>query len=630
MIYCGTAAIVELTQQAQCFNGRAMTPTVDNMDGIRVRLLVLVCITALPGFLLTLVMIHRERNLFEAKAKQKALQVLQQALLKEYNLVDQTEALLKQLSEQPQVVDSNPVVCNAFMAKIHQQHSIYTTFGAISPAGLVTCSAIPLPGSTRATDRSWFQQAIRTQSFAVGKYKVGRITNRPILSFGYPVIDSTKAVKAVVFASLDLSYINELVAVEQLPLTTTISIIDREGTILVRSPEGAKWIGKSIRDTPLFSELRTSKGKTVTAEASDVDGVSRIYALGRLLPQDVPDLTIVIGIPESSVQSQSNRDLRDSLLLVSLITGLALVSAGWFSQQSIQRPITRLQAVTHQLAEGNLQVRVQSPYGPGKLGQLAIAFNEMADALERYLAERANVQREQERAELELRFVSIVSHELRSPLSALKMVAELLETFGEQITEERKQFYFQQLGALVNQMTQLMDDVLLIRRAEVENLATRPSRLDLENFCRSLIRHLQTGMNQARAIAVSCQGDCATVFLDEALLRSILTNLLTNALKYSSPESTVHLDLSCTEQAVVIQIRDEGIGIPADDQIRLFEMFYRAGNVNGISGTGLGLAIVKRFVECLDGEITFESVVGVGTTFTVILPLLSESEVKPT
>lgn len=594
------------------------------MDGIRVRLLILVFMAALPGFLLTLVMIPRERNLLETNTKQEALQLLQQAMLKEHNLVDQSEALLKQLSEQPQVMGADAAACNAFMAKRHQQYPLYTTLGVIRPDGLVTCSAIPVTDSIRVNDRSWFQTVIRTRSFAIGKYKIGRITNRPILSLGYPVVDSTNVVKAVVFASLDLTHINELVALKDLPLKTTVGIIDREGTILVRSPDGAQWIGKSIRDTPLFNELKTSRGKTVTVEASDVDGVPRLYALGRLLPQEVPDLTIVIGIPEGSIQTQTNRDLIISLLLGFFVTSLALAISEWFSRQSIQRPIARLQAVTHQLAEGNLQVRVQPPYGAGKLGLLAVAFNEMAVALERYVAERANVQREQERAEMELRFVSVVSHELRSPLSSLRMVIELLETFGEQITEERKQFYFQQLSTLVHQMTQLMNDVLLIRSAEVGNLEIRSSRLDLEGFCRHLMSQLQVGTNQERTIAISCEGDCSNVFLDEALLRSILTNLLSNAMKYSSPESMVYLDLSVTEQTVVMEIRDKGIGIPAEDQVRLFEMFYRAGNVGGISGTGLGLAIVKRFVELLYGEITFESAVGIGTTFRVLLPLQPE------
>lgn len=580
---------------------------------------------ALPGFLLPLIMIHRDRNLYEAKAKQEALQLLQQAVLKKYNLVNNTKDLLKQLSKQPEVMGANATACNQFMANLRQKYPFYTTLGVVNPDGLATCSAIPMKGSVRADDRLWFQRAIQTRNFAVGKYQIGKITNLPIVSFAYPVVDSAGAVQSVIFASLDLSYINQLVAAEQLSPGTTVSVIDREGTILVRSPEGAKWVGKSIRDTPLFRELSSSKGQTVTVETFDADGVPHIFALGRLLPQELPELTMVIGIPEENVQAQVVRNLTVSLLLVLFVTGAALAIAGWFSQQFIQRPIARLQAATDQMTAGDLQARVEPPYGTRQLERLAVTFNDMADALEHHIAERATVQQERERAELELRFVSVVSHELRAPLSTLQMIAEMFETFGERISEERKQSYLRQLRILVDQMTQLMNDVLLIRRAETANLQIRRSRLDFADFCQNLIRSLQVGDNQERAIALDCQGDCSNVWLDETLLQSILTNLLTNAMKYSSPETTVYLDLNCTEQTVILQVRDEGIGIPVDDQARLFEMFYRAGNVGSISGTGLGLAIVKRFVDLLQGEMTVESVVNVGTTFRVVLPLLPEA-----
>ncbi len=124
------------------------------------------------------------------------------------------------------------------------------------------------------------------------------------------------------------------------------------------------------------------------------------------------------------------------------------------------------------------------------------------------------------------------------------------------------------------------------------------------------------------------QGRYTNACLDEKLLQHILTNLLTNAIKYSPQGSTVHFDLTCQDRELIFQIQDEGIGIPPEDRERLFESFHRAANVKNIPGTGLGLAIVKRCVDLQGGKIAVTSQVGVGTTFTVTLPLNNQIPVE--
>jgi signal transduction histidine kinase len=121
-------------------------------------------------------------------------------------------------------------------------------------------------------------------------------------------------------------------------------------------------------------------------------------------------------------------------------------------------------------------------------------------------------------------------------------------------------------------------------------------------------------------IRFNCRGDCTNTYLDEKLLRQILTNLLTNAVKYSPHGSTVRFEIECKKDIAVLRIQDEGIGIPTEDLPELFESFHRASNVGTIPGTGLGLAIVKKSVDLHGGQLAVDSVVGVGTTFTLTLP----------
>ena len=174
-------------------------------------------------------------------------------------------------------------------------------------------------------------------------------------------------------------------------------------------------------------------------------------------------------------------------------------------------------------------------------------------------------------------------------------------------------------------MTALLDDVLLLGRAEMGKLQFNPAPLDLERFCFNLIEEIRLSTGNDRTIAFVIQGECTKVTMDESLLRQILNNLLSNAMKYSPVGSTVYFDLFYQNRAVIFQVRDEGIGVPPEDLEKLFESFHRASNVGNIPGTGLGLAIVKQSVDLHGGAIAVASEVGVGTTFTVTLPFINGS-----
>jgi signal transduction histidine kinase len=140
-------------------------------------------------------------------------------------------------------------------------------------------------------------------------------------------------------------------------------------------------------------------------------------------------------------------------------------------------------------------------------------------------------------------------------------------------------------------------------------------------FCHELVEELQLSSQEKHRISFTFLGSYREACLDEKLLRQILTNLLSNALKYSPDGGKIYFELAFAQDTVTFRIQDEGIGIPLKDQAQLFEVFYRSSNVGTISGTGLGLAIVKRCVDVHQGQISVESNVGVGTTFIVTLPL---------
>ena len=174
-------------------------------------------------------------------------------------------------------------------------------------------------------------------------------------------------------------------------------------------------------------------------------------------------------------------------------------------------------------------------------------------------------------------------------------------------------------------MLHLLNEVLLLSRADSGQLQCQLAPLDLEQFCRQLIEELQMSVSEKHQLVFSCQGECTEAVLDASLLRHILSNLLSNASKYSPDGSIIRLELICQDATAIFRIQDQGIGIPLDDQKRLFQPFARAKNVGAIPGTGLGLTIVKKCVKAHKGQISVTSEVGIGSTFTVTLPLTNQS-----
>lgn len=234
---------------------------------------------------------------------------------------------------------------------------------------------------------------------------------------------------------------------------------------------------------------------------------------------------------------------------------------------------------------------------------------------------RNALEKERELNELRSGFVSLVSHEFRTPLTTIQSSAELLERYGDRYSNEKKQIHFRRIQTAVSRMTNLLDDVLTIGKAEAGQLKFEPSPMDVEAFCSNMVESMQIIAHPQHTINFVVQGECTDAQMDEKLLEHIMTNLLSNAMKYSPQGGIVKFNLICHAESVVFRIQDSGIGIPEKDLEKLFDSFRRASNVGTIPGTGLGLAIVQKCVELHGGQIRVESELGVGTTFIVTLPL---------
>lgn len=234
------------------------------------------------------------------------------------------------------------------------------------------------------------------------------------------------------------------------------------------------------------------------------------------------------------------------------------------------------------------------------------------------------LQKEKELVDLKSRFVSIASHEFRTPLSTITLATGYLKKFKHKLTPEEIDDKLANIERQVSHMTHLLDDVLMIGKGEAGKIPVRLVTINVPEFFESLCREVEQSTAKTHSIRLTHRLQIPIMLSDEKLLRNIFINTLTNAIKFSPYARYVDLTLTGDAKKVSLQVRDYGIGIPAEDMEQLFEPFHRGSNANTIQGTGLGLSIMKKGVDLLRGFIDVKSEVGAGTTLTITLPLLHE------
>ena len=232
---------------------------------------------------------------------------------------------------------------------------------------------------------------------------------------------------------------------------------------------------------------------------------------------------------------------------------------------------------------------------------------------------------EKELGELKTRFVSMVSHEYRTPLTVISSSASVIRQAIENSRPEMAEKFINRIEKSVETMTELMENVLTLGKSASKEI-TEFQEINLPDFTSNIVTNIFAAYNYNTKVNVETSGEIPIIYSNETALEHILQNLVTNAMKYTINEQDAKVIISVApDERIRIDVADKGIGIPEQDIKNLFTDFYRANNVGNISGTGLGLSIVKQNVEALGGDLTVSSQVGVGTTFTVLLPINSRA-----
>lgn len=295
----------------------------------------------------------------------------------------------------------------------------------------------------------------------------------------------------------------------------------------------------------------------------------------------------------------------------------ALLGGFWLAHE--RRQIQRLRAAERAVRELNtdLEDRIRA-----RTAELQGANERLRQAEKDLLRTLAA---EKELSGLKTRFVSMVSHELRNPLGIVMCSTEVLKNYPDALSESEREGHLQAIHESSQRMSALMEEVLFLGRVEAGRIQCTRLPLQLESLCRRAIAETVTTHRSTNPVEIRFHGDLDGATGDESLIRHILTNLVSNALKYSSAGKPVEVELRRSGPMGILRVTDVGIGIPPADVAHVFDGFYRGSNVGSVSGFGIGLSIVRRCVEMLGGSIRFESHEGLGTWFEVELPLFAET-----
>jgi PAS domain S-box-containing protein len=279
-------------------------------------------------------------------------------------------------------------------------------------------------------------------------------------------------------------------------------------------------------------------------------------------------------------------------------------------------------------------VPLSDPFG--KIMQALIVANNITEQKKAAGEVLKALEKERQLNTLKSRFVSMASHEFRTPLSTIMSSVTLIGRYKDPIYEEKRTKHIDRIKGSVRNLNNILNDLLSLGKLEEGKISIHPETFDLCNFTQEVVEEHQAVAKEGQVIHYRHEGIEQLVSLDKHLLKNIFHNLLSNAIKYSPPDSEIEVRTHWQAESLTLEVQDQGMGIPTEEHEHLFERFFRARNATNIQGTGLGLNIVKEYVSLMDGKISFISKLEGGTTFTIILPHknlsqnLSHHEENPT
>lgn len=293
--------------------------------GLRFQLVVLVLLAILPALVMIVYTTTEQQRLTVIQARENALKLARATANSQEQIIEGARHLLIALAQLAPVRSKNPTTCSTVFANLLSQYPSYANLGVIDQDGLLFCSALPLTtGPINTFDRPYFKRSLETRAFNVGEFQISRLISDPVLTLAYPVLDERGDMIALVFAGMDLKWLNRNISKTQLPSGAFIQILDRDGLTLARSPDPEQWLGKPMAEPNIADQVLTHGEGWL--EAPDAQGTDRLYVFTQVQSASSGDIYVIIGIPQSIVFAESNQISLRNLFALGLVGVLALAA----------------------------------------------------------------------------------------------------------------------------------------------------------------------------------------------------------------------------------------------------------------------------------------------------------------
>jgi len=594
---------------------------------IRARLIWLVLFALLPALAIIVYdEIQLRRRIFQ-EIHREAAKVGSLLQERTESLIKETHAQLRALARMPEIRAMN-TSAGARLAEVLGDQPIYTSLAVTDPSGKVVCSDFPFQGEARFDRFDSFKKTIATKSFSLGKYNFNPISGKPGFNLGYPLLEPDGRLTGVLIASLGFSWVADFIAQADLPREAAMVIFDSDGTVLHRTLEPDKWVGRNMGKALLVQTI-LKQGGAGKAVLKGLDGVERLYAYAPIRSGTAEmNAYLAVGIPVSVAEAEARHSLLRNVLIL-IVGGVISVGIAFFVSEKLFLSDTRVILKTaRRLQAGDLAARTYLPSGSSELRELAHALDKGIASLERASRELAAAREAAEAANrAKSSFLAVMSHEIRTPMNAIiNMTSLALET---DLTP-RQQHYLSVVHSSSKNLLGIINDILDFSKIEAEKLELEKVPFGLRTVLDELTETFRARVVEKHVELITYVPiDIPDGLIGDALrFRQVLTNLVGNAFKFTDKgeislkialRDTVenHEAYSKSQVNLVVSVRDTGIGITEEQQGRLFQAFSQADTSTSrkYGGTGLGLAISRRLAQMMEGDLTLESKPGGGTTF---------------
>ena len=568
----------------------------------RVILPPLIVLAVILWFGLTLYAASQWRRSEDAASRTNAMRLARLASDQQARLIGEARELLSGLAQLPVIRSDDPARCSAHLsALLTDKLDYHMNLGAMKLNGEVFCSAAPPRGSSNLAAHHHFRHAVETRDFVIGPYEIDRRIGQTMLTLVRPVLDTTGRVQAVVFAELDLAWIHRLLAEAHLPQGAAFIVIDQNGMILTREPDRERWVGQSALSKPIFRTMLDQR-REGTAEGIGLDGIERLIGYSPLITSPKGGTAyVVVAIPVAAAFAAFQRLLARQLIGLGLLVALA-IAATWVADNLVlRRRVTALVGASERLRLGDLSIRTGLPHSQGQMGQLALAFDDMAAALQARQAEakraEAALRLLNETSEQETRRIAHALHDDAGQLLAVVFIAldDCVRDLPP-VAQARLQQVRAHLDRVEEQLRHLSHEL-------------RPTILDDLGLVPAL-EFLADGVSRRAGLPITVEGGTEgrlPVPVETALYRCAQEGL-TNVTKHAKA-TRVRIQLLRETQEIRCVIRDDGIGfdLPA--------ILAQKGD------RGLGLIGIQERVKALHGTLQVTTAPGQGTVLLMSIPL---------